>query len=713
VVYGPQPDIDNMIIIDRSGSMLGAKIDAAKSAAKLYVDSYSTGDRIGVVSYNDAPNPEFGLTGWNDMTRQQAQQAIDNLAAPAGLTASGAALREGMAQLVAQASPNPAWAMVLLSDGKDTVTDTKNHIPEFLKEYKARKKDGDQVPVIHVVAVGDDADGVALESVAAAAGGQFHFLPESGVLAASGTVADAATFPLELAEIYRVFAESIREEQQIFANRFEIGPSTAGVVTNKILVDKAASEAIFVLKSEPGNAANEPFFRLVAPDGAIVTPTLDAQGHHLWRVPAPQAGEWQLTVRGCTNCPNLFLAEAALVSDLTLEVFLGLPPEERLTGKPMPILALLSDLAPITGATVKATVERTGETLTLFDDGQHGDGAANDAFYGGTILNTFNPGGYSVIVDADGMSQLAGAFKRRARVGFYMAGGANGDQDRLPDWWEGDCTDPAKKDDDQDPDGDGLVNAQEFFRHTDPCDPDTDDGGESDGSEVNRANDPLAPQDDFTRPPRLKAWPGVGRVTLRLAVPDNSPRLTLYRGLTPQGPFTLLASDVVSYTFVDSNVSNNTLYCYRATAQGRAVSAPSNSSCATPRLDPFAPHGEIVLPPTSRQPVPRTTTVLLEAFDNPASEEHPVFDGALIMPAQESGLAEMLLSHRADFADAAWEPYQPSKQWTFAPRADGLATVFVRFKDRAGNESDVAALTVHVDPNLTTELKVFLPVVSR
>jgi hypothetical protein len=294
-----------------------------------------------------------------------------------------------------------------------------------------------------------------------------------------------------------------------------------------------------------------------------------------------------------------------------------------------------------------------------------------------------------------------------------MLGGSDGDKDRLPDWWEGDCTDPAKNDEAEDPDGDGLVNAQEYFRHTDPCDPDTDNGGESDGSEVSRSNNPLFPKDDFTSPPRIKAWPQVGRVHLRLSAPANSPKLTLYRALTPQGPFTLLVSDVSAPTYVDTTVTNNTLYCYRATAQGRAVSAPSNVSCATPKLDPFAPHGEIVLPPGIKQPVARTTLVLLEGYDDPNTEEHPIFDGALLMPADESGLTEMLLSNRGDFAGASWEPYQPTKAWTFAPRADGLATVYVRYKDGAGNESDVAALTVQVDPNLTTTTRLFLPLVQR
>ena len=132
ILYGPPVSIDNLIVIDRSGSMEGAKFDAARGAAKVYVDSYETGDRIGVISYNDTPDTEYGLTGWTNTTRQQAQTAIENIDAPDGATANGGALLEGLKQLDAQASPNPAWAMVLLSDGKDTVEDTKLHIPEFV-----------------------------------------------------------------------------------------------------------------------------------------------------------------------------------------------------------------------------------------------------------------------------------------------------------------------------------------------------------------------------------------------------------------------------------------------------------------------------------------------------------------------------------------------------------------------------------------------------
>ena len=93
----------------------------------------------------------------------------------------------------------------------------------------------------------------------------------------------------------------------------------------------------------------------------------------------------------------------------------------------MPIFALLSDNLPVTGATVKATVDRTGEKLTLFDDGKHNDNAANDGIYGGLIKNTFAAGGYNVIVDAEGTAPLVGQFKRRERLAFFLTAGSNSD----------------------------------------------------------------------------------------------------------------------------------------------------------------------------------------------------------------------------------------------------------------------------------------------
>src|SRR4029077_16082283 len=71
------------------------------------------------------------------------------------------------------------------------------------------------------------------------------------------------------------------------------------------------------------------------------------------------------------------------------------------------------------------------------------------------------------------------------------------DKDGMPDDWELRCKLIVGKDDSKaDNDLDGLINIDEFHAGTSPCQPDTDRGGEQDGSEVKAQRNPLLASDD-------------------------------------------------------------------------------------------------------------------------------------------------------------------------------------------------------------------------
>jgi hypothetical protein len=62
VRYSDAVNVDVVLVIDRSGSMEGEKITAAKNAAKQFVDLMNEGDQVGVVSFNDDAWVNFPLS---------------------------------------------------------------------------------------------------------------------------------------------------------------------------------------------------------------------------------------------------------------------------------------------------------------------------------------------------------------------------------------------------------------------------------------------------------------------------------------------------------------------------------------------------------------------------------------------------------------------------------------------------------------------------
>ena len=527
VEYGPVPDTSNVVSIDRSGSMASHdKMTAAQDAGRLYVDMWDTGDQLGVVAFGtvDSVDSEvlLGLTDWTKTSRDDAHDEIDNLDAVGSQTPIGDGLSDSMNELIDHGEADHEWAIVLLSDGVETVDDYT--FEDFLDDYDTRKDDGDQVPRVHTVALGPDADFEAMQKIADGTGGEFHYaanVPEARLF--GGAINHAVI--MELAEIYRHVAEAVEDQQQIFS---EVHTIPVADRDHYIDVESGAREAVFVFKVSPDAdiASLAGRLNLYGPDLQIYPLTIEDDDHLVWRVVQPLAGQWRIQV-GTILENGEYLVESSLRSDVILDGYLGLPSSERWAGKPMPILASLSEAAPILGATVEAVVTNPNGsewTLTLFDDGLHDDGAANDGFYGNTFFHTMTPGGYIVKLSAEGTANIAGNFNRLARLSFYMSEQPDGDNDGIPQWWEEeyDCMDTAVDDADLDQDNDGLRAITELFHGTHPCDADTDDGGENDGSEVNvHMSDPHYPADDRAQQPSAKAWPGNGEVNFALHKADG------------------------------------------------------------------------------------------------------------------------------------------------------------------------------------------------
>ena len=726
VHYHPDIPTDNIIIIDKSASMAGAPLQAAKDGAILYVDSYEPGDGIGVIAYNSAADRIVPLDNWSTTLRDTAHTEIGLVTAD-GSTSIGNALLAGMDELDTRGLGNMQWTMVLLSDGNNTSGST---IDDFITAYRTRLNAGEMVPKVHTIALGPSADRAEMQRIAQETNGNYSYasapslpLATTEDAAGSGDLASADSWPtvstpqdvasfLELSEVYRVIAETVVHEQQVYYGTGG-SPYDSGDI-HSIQVDIGADELVVVVKwldefLELDSLA--PVLR--DPNGVDVGPcTWVAETHCLWRISNPDDGIWEAEVApfsGSEFPPDDYMVEAAVKSDLTMDVFLGLSHEERLAGQTMPILVTLAHNAPVTGATILGTVTRpngSNAPIILFnDDGYHGDGAANDGIYGAYFTDTYYDGSFKLVVTVTGSTPATGNFVRRTRTSFDMTFLPDDDGDGIPNWWEiANGSNPSINDTALDIDYDGLNLLGEFQNGTNPNDSDSDNGGEGDGSEVSTGGHPLDGSDDLTPCvldfqvsnsfSRQDSQSESDGVALIFEIDPDHVGFTAWRADSADGPRSMLATNIQpNGLYIDNTnlVEGNTYYYWL-----QAIDIFGFESCilgprsATYHADGVPPEGYVQI-----------------------NDGQMMTDSPGVTLSLSSGDAdEMLVSNSPDFVGAVWEPFAPTKPWTLSSMnnaADEVLFVYVMFRDASGNESSPLVDGILLENGR----KVYLPVVLR
>jgi Ca-activated chloride channel family protein len=157
---------DILLVIDRSGSMQGDKIDQARKAAILFLEKMPKQNRIGLTIFNDRAL-NLVAPGLVEEVSGEISAQINAIEAVGG-TALYDTLIETIDEML---STQPAdgedriRAIVLLSDGQDTVSDaTLNQVLEKIQEGRTGRN-----PILIIpVAYGSDADIAALNSIARA-----------------------------------------------------------------------------------------------------------------------------------------------------------------------------------------------------------------------------------------------------------------------------------------------------------------------------------------------------------------------------------------------------------------------------------------------------------------------------------------------------------------------------------------------------------------
>ena len=192
-----QMPLNLSLVLDKSGSMSGKKIQNLRQAAKLVVDRLGPEDTISIVAFSDR---KYLIAKSQPVVDQQdLKRKIDRIRDGGGTAISGG-MGQGLAELAKALSPDRVSRMLLLTDGQ-TFGDEK----QCLKQGKQAGASG---IVVNALGLGDDWNEDLLDDIAEASGGVADFIDspdkivaffEQAVKSMQDTVVQNAQLVLRLA----------------------------------------------------------------------------------------------------------------------------------------------------------------------------------------------------------------------------------------------------------------------------------------------------------------------------------------------------------------------------------------------------------------------------------------------------------------------------------------------------------------------------------
>ncbi len=223
------PSLGLVIVMDRSGSMMGSKMEYAKEAAARSVELLRDGDTLGFIAFDDRPWEIIETATLED--KEEAVNTILSVGVGGGteIYSSLALAVENLASLKLQRKH-----IILLTDGQSASNSNYAELLEGAGEHNI---------TVSTVAVGQDADKGLLQSIAEWGSGTFY------------DVADESTIPAimatETAMISRTYIEDNPFYPIIYGEPSWTSLFTAGVPQmNAYIATTAKQTATVIAESE-------------------------------------------------------------------------------------------------------------------------------------------------------------------------------------------------------------------------------------------------------------------------------------------------------------------------------------------------------------------------------------------------------------------------------------------------------------------------------
>jgi Ca-activated chloride channel homolog len=211
VAAGRLPDnarqpLNLVVVLDTSGSMVGAPIDATRSAALRLVDRLSPGDRFAIVAFDSIARVIVSSVRVSEASRAKAKKAIGELVAR-GTTDLAAGLQVGLQQLAVGRRTGTIDRIVLSGDG---VPNDASSVPMLVEQARQARA------TITTLGLGVDYDEDLLGQLALDTGGTFRYLAEVG-------------------DVTKVFDDELVRMQQVIGRNVRVTVRTGpGVVADPV-----------------------------------------------------------------------------------------------------------------------------------------------------------------------------------------------------------------------------------------------------------------------------------------------------------------------------------------------------------------------------------------------------------------------------------------------------------------------------------------------